>query len=171
MRDDLSLFVIVSKDDRFSAWSRVHSRSRQRSRRTEYLYVIQATNLEGVGVYSKGKLVRERGEDHFYFLISAKRALCRQNAKRNIFHFLLSILRQLRDSQNQREVERHLSRQDIYRNRARIFRVSQLSRKSLPSPCNAENTGKLPCVCQVPRRATRFLIRRDQENPQVINTN
>jgi hypothetical protein len=37
--------------------------------------VIQATNLEGVIIYSKGKLVRELGEDHFYFLISSKRAL------------------------------------------------------------------------------------------------
>lgn len=56
-------------------YKRLRSRSRHRSRRTEYLYVIQATNLEGVMVYSKGKLVREHGEDHFYFLISAKRAL------------------------------------------------------------------------------------------------
>jgi hypothetical protein len=56
-------------------YKRLRARSRQRSRRTEYLYVIQATNLEGVMVYSKGKLVREHGEDHFYFLISAKRAL------------------------------------------------------------------------------------------------
>jgi len=75
LRDDLLLFVIAANDDRFSAWSLLHSRSRQHSRRTEYLYMIQATNLEGVMVYSKGKLVREHGEDHFYFLISAKRAL------------------------------------------------------------------------------------------------
>jgi len=56
-------------------YKRLRSRSRQRSKRTEYLYVIQATNLEGVMVYSKGKLVQEHGEDHFYFLVSAKRAL------------------------------------------------------------------------------------------------
>lgn len=91
--------------------------------------------------------------------------------KKNIFHFLLSILRQFRDSQNQRKVERHLSRQDIYRNCPRIFRVPKLSRKSLPSSCNAENTGKLPGILQIPRRAARFLNRRDQENTQEINTN
>ncbi len=56
-------------------YKRLRSRSRYRSQRTEYLYVIQATNLDGVMVYSKGKLTREHGEDHFYFLISAKRAL------------------------------------------------------------------------------------------------
>lgn len=56
-------------------YKRLRSRSRHRSQRTEYLYVIQATNLEGVMVYSKGKLIREHGEDHFYFLISGKRAL------------------------------------------------------------------------------------------------
>ena len=56
-------------------YKRLRSRSRRRSNRTEYLYVIQATNLEGVMVYSKGKLVREKGEDHYYFLVSAKRAL------------------------------------------------------------------------------------------------
>jgi hypothetical protein len=59
----------------------------------------------------------------------------------------------------------------FYRNCPRIFRVSQLSRKSLSSPSNAENTGKLPSIFQIPRRAARFLNKRDQENPQQINTN
>lgn len=56
----------------------VYKRLRSRNPRTEsreYLYVIQATNLEGLMIYSKGKLVREHGADHFYFLISSKRAL------------------------------------------------------------------------------------------------
>ena len=34
-------------------YKRLRSRSRRRSSRTEYLYVIQSTNLEGVMVYSK----------------------------------------------------------------------------------------------------------------------
>ena len=46
-----------------------------------------------------------------------------------------------------------------------------MSRKSLPSPGNAENTGKLPSIFQIPRCAARFLNRRAQENPQEINTN
>jgi len=56
-------------------YKRLRSQSPLRRVRTEYLYVIQATNLEGVMIYSKGKLIREHGEDHFYFLISSKRAL------------------------------------------------------------------------------------------------
>ena len=56
-------------------YKRIRSLNPYRGNRLEYLYVIQSTNLEGVMVYSKGKLIRERGEDHFYFLISSKRAL------------------------------------------------------------------------------------------------
>ena len=56
-------------------YKRLRSRSPQRSKSVEYLYVIQSTNLEGVMVYSKGKLIREHSEDHYYFLISAKQAL------------------------------------------------------------------------------------------------
>ena len=41
----------------------------------EYLYVIQSSNLEGLAIYSKGKLVKESGVETYYFLISAKRAL------------------------------------------------------------------------------------------------
>lgn len=56
-------------------YKRLRSRSPFRRGQLEYLYVIQSTNLEGVMIYTKGKLVRERGEDHFYFLISSKRTL------------------------------------------------------------------------------------------------
>lgn len=56
-------------------YKRLRSRSPYRHGRTEYLYVIQATNLEGLMIYSKGKLMVERGEDRFYFLISSKRAI------------------------------------------------------------------------------------------------
>lgn len=55
-------------------YKRLRSRRSQGGGR-EYLYVIQSTNLEGLMIYSKGKLVHERGADHFYFLISSKRAL------------------------------------------------------------------------------------------------
>jgi len=53
----------------------VRSESRFRKQAKEYLYVIQSTNLEGVPIYSKGKLIKEAGEDTYYFLISSKRAL------------------------------------------------------------------------------------------------
>jgi len=40
-------------------YKRIRSRSQFRKQEREYLYVIQGTNLEGVVIYSKGKLVRE----------------------------------------------------------------------------------------------------------------
>ena len=39
----------------------------------ERLYVIQSTNLEGLPIYTKGKLVTERSIETFYFIISSKR--------------------------------------------------------------------------------------------------
>jgi len=56
-------------------YKRLRSRSHRRSSRTEYLYVIQSTNLEGVMVYSKGKLVRQAGIETYYFLLSSKKAM------------------------------------------------------------------------------------------------
>lgn len=56
-------------------YKRLRSRSRKRTQRTEYLYVIQATNLEGTMIYSKGKLVPQPPDETFYFLVSSKRAL------------------------------------------------------------------------------------------------
>src|SRR6185436_662666 len=56
-------------------YKRLRSQSPLHRGQLEYLYVIQSTNLEGMMIYTKGKLVRERGEDHFYFLISSKRTL------------------------------------------------------------------------------------------------
>jgi hypothetical protein len=56
-------------------FKRIRSRSLLRSKSGEYLYVIQGTNLDGLPIYSKGKLVKEAGEEAFYFLISSKRAI------------------------------------------------------------------------------------------------
>jgi len=53
----------------------IRSRSSFRGHPKEYLYVIQSTNLDGLPIYSKGKLMKEAGEDAYYFLISSKRAL------------------------------------------------------------------------------------------------
>lgn len=52
---------------------RSHSGSRAQSR--EYLYVIQSTNLEGLMIYTKGKLMREADTETYYFLISSKKAI------------------------------------------------------------------------------------------------
>jgi hypothetical protein len=53
----------------------LRSRSPRRAARGERLYVIQSTNLEGLSIYTKGKLVGPREREAYYFLISAKRAL------------------------------------------------------------------------------------------------
>jgi hypothetical protein len=51
------------------------SRSPRRTEALEYLYVIQSANLSGLAIYSKSKLVKEAGEEVYYFLISSKKAI------------------------------------------------------------------------------------------------
>jgi len=53
----------------------IRSQSPFRKRGKEYLYIIQSTNLNGLPIYSKGKLIKEAGEDTYYFLISSKKAM------------------------------------------------------------------------------------------------
>jgi hypothetical protein len=54
---------------------KIRSHSSLRHQRTEYLYVIQGTNLDGVFIYTKGKFIRSGDKELFYFLISAKRSV------------------------------------------------------------------------------------------------
>jgi len=58
-----------------AVYKRLRSRSAFRRHRYEYLYVILATNLEGLMIYSKGKFVAQDDEETFYFLVSSKRAV------------------------------------------------------------------------------------------------
>jgi hypothetical protein len=53
----------------------LRSHSPWRQQRTEYLYIIQSTNLDGLMIYTQGKLVEEAGVDRYYFLVSSKKAL------------------------------------------------------------------------------------------------
>ena len=53
----------------------IRSRSLFRTRPREYLHIIQSTNLNGLMIYTKGKLVRELDTETYYFLISSKKAL------------------------------------------------------------------------------------------------
>ena len=69
------LDVIESILNAVAIYKRVRSTSPKRRARKEYLYIIQSTNLDGLPVYSKGKLDYEIGNDTYYFLISSKRAL------------------------------------------------------------------------------------------------
>jgi hypothetical protein len=56
-------------------YKKIRSTSPARRKSREYLYVIESANLDGLAIYTKGKLVREAGEDVYYFLVSSKRAL------------------------------------------------------------------------------------------------
>jgi hypothetical protein len=69
------LDVVESIMNAVAIYKKLRSRSPLRGGSTEYLYVIQSTNLDGVAVYTKGKLVRQGGLDTYYFLVSSKRAL------------------------------------------------------------------------------------------------
>jgi len=69
------LDVVESILNAVAIYKTVRSESLFRGRRREYLYIIQSTNLDGLPIYSKGKLMKESGEDAYYFLISSKKVL------------------------------------------------------------------------------------------------
>lgn len=56
-------------------YKRLRSRISQPRARREYLYVIYGSTLDGLMVYSKGKLMCEAGNEVYYFLVSSKKAL------------------------------------------------------------------------------------------------
>ncbi len=53
----------------------IRSKSPYRKAAREQLHIIQGTNLEGVMIYTKGKLVQEAGIETYYFLVSSKKAV------------------------------------------------------------------------------------------------
>jgi hypothetical protein len=74
--DDLTeLDIAESILNAVAIYKRVRSTSSSRNRRREYLYAIQSTNLDGLVIYTKGKLVEAAGVETYYFLVSSKRAL------------------------------------------------------------------------------------------------
>lgn len=75
-RDRLTeLDVAESILNAVAIYKKIRSTSPLRKKSREYLYIIESANLDGLAIYSKGKLVREAREDVYYFLISSKRAL------------------------------------------------------------------------------------------------
>jgi hypothetical protein len=56
-------------------YKRLRSQSPFRRQAKEYLYVIQSPNLDGMVIYTKGKLVKEEREETYYFLISSKKVI------------------------------------------------------------------------------------------------
>ncbi|MCJ7777220.1 MAG: hypothetical protein MUP16_02750 [Sedimentisphaerales bacterium] len=69
------LDVVESIVNAVAIYKTIRSQSPYRKGAREYLYVIQSTNLEGLMIYTKGKLVRETGIETYYFLISSKKAV------------------------------------------------------------------------------------------------
>lgn len=69
------LDIVESIVNAVAIYKTIRSTSPYRQRRREYLHIIQSTNLEGLMIYSKGKLVQEAGVETYYFLISSKRAM------------------------------------------------------------------------------------------------
>ena len=60
-------------------YKKVRSTSPSRKKRREYLYVIKSTNLNGLVIYTKGKLVEAAGVETHYFLVSSKEAYRRES--------------------------------------------------------------------------------------------
>ena len=74
--DDLTAVDIVESILNARAiYKRFRSTSPSQSRRREYLYVIQSANLDGLVIYTKGKLVEASGTETYYLFVSAKRAM------------------------------------------------------------------------------------------------
>ena len=69
------LDVVESIVNAVAIYKTIRSTSSFRKQAREYLHIIQSTNLEGLMIYSKGKLVQESGIETYYFLISSKKAL------------------------------------------------------------------------------------------------
>ena len=74
--DDLTeVDIVESILNADSIYKRLRSTNPSRKRRREYLYVIQSTNLDGLVIYTKGKLVEATEVETYYFLVSAKQAM------------------------------------------------------------------------------------------------
>jgi len=74
--DSLSeLDVAESIVNAVAIYKKLRSRSGFGTQAKEHLYVIQSTNLDGLMIYTKGKLVREADTETYYFLISSKKAI------------------------------------------------------------------------------------------------
>ena len=69
------LDVVESIVNAVAIYKTIRSRNPYHKQAREYLHVIQSTNLEGVMIYTKGKLVQEAGIETYYFLISSKKAV------------------------------------------------------------------------------------------------
>jgi len=67
--------IIESLLNAVAIYKKIRSTSQYRKQAREYLYIIASTNLDGMPIYTKGKLMRETDRETFYLLISSKRSL------------------------------------------------------------------------------------------------
>ena len=56
-----------------SIFKALRSRS-PRTKKAERLYIIKGLTFDGLGIYTKGKILKKEGVDVFYVLISSKRS-------------------------------------------------------------------------------------------------
>ena len=66
--------VVESILNAIAIYKKIRSTSTKKLTNKEFLYIILSTNLDGIPIYTKGKLVREKGQDTYYFLVSSKKA-------------------------------------------------------------------------------------------------
>ena len=69
------LDIVESIANAIAIYKTIRSKSPLRKHAREYLYIVQSTNLEGLMIYSKGKLMQEAGVETYYFLVSSKKAI------------------------------------------------------------------------------------------------
>jgi len=67
------LDIVESIVNAVAIYKTIRSTSPYRRKTREYLHIIQSTNLEGMIIYTKGKLVQESNVETYYFLISSKK--------------------------------------------------------------------------------------------------
>ncbi len=67
--------VVESILNAVAIYKKIRSTSPKKTSTKELLYIILSTNLDGLPIYTKGKLVNEKGQDTYYFLVSSKKAL------------------------------------------------------------------------------------------------
>jgi hypothetical protein len=71
--DHISVYdVVESITNAVAIYKKIRSNKPFKKARREMLYIIQSPNLSGLPIYTKGKFVKIKGRDIFYFLISSK---------------------------------------------------------------------------------------------------
>ena len=68
---DITESILNARD----IYKKLRSTHDSRTKRREYLYIIQGANVDGLVIYTKGKFVEAEGTEAYYFLVSSKRAM------------------------------------------------------------------------------------------------